>query len=116
MPTDPPLVGVLRELDDEGYTSQFVPLEGGRVRCTARGHDFDAAEVHGETSRRLEGASDPADMLLVVALRCPVDGAPGTLVLHYGPESSAEESDVLAAIDLASVRSPGTGGLGGEPR
>ena len=49
--------------------------------------------------RRLEGASDPDDMLAVVALECPVCSMKGTIVLHFGPEASAEELDVLAEFD-----------------
>ena len=49
---------------------------------------------------RLEGASDPADMSLVVPLDCPDCGARGVLVLRYGPEASMEEADVLAVLDL----------------
>jgi hypothetical protein len=49
--------------------------------------------------RRLEGASDPADMLAVVALRCPACGAQGVLTLGYGPDTSPEEADVLLGLE-----------------
>jgi hypothetical protein len=49
---------------------------------------------------RLEGASDPDDMVAVAALRCPSCGTRGTLVLKFGPEASAEEADVLRCLDV----------------
>ena len=48
---------------------------------------------------RLEGESDPADMAMVVKLACPACGTAGTLILNYGPDASAEEADVLVAIE-----------------
>ena len=48
--------------------------------------------------RRLEGASDPDDMLAVVALACPACGTQGTVVLGFGPNATAEDSDVLKAL------------------
>jgi hypothetical protein len=48
--------------------------------------------------RRLEGASDPADMLAVVALECGVCNASGTMVLGYGPAAADADSDVLRAL------------------
>jgi hypothetical protein len=51
------------------------------------------------TLRRLEGASDPDDLVAVVGLVCPVCGARIAAVLHYGPTASAAEADVLAALD-----------------
>ena len=48
--------------------------------------------------RRLEGASDPDDMMAVVALECGVCGAAGTMVLGYGPSATAADSDVLRSL------------------
>lgn len=98
MPTDTPLLAVLAGLEAEGFVGQFVPLEAGAVRCATGGHAFSANSSVVERSRRLEGASDPADMLIVLGVRCPICATLGTLVLHYGPEASAEEADVLAAL------------------
>jgi hypothetical protein len=109
MPTDAPLLRVLAKLEEEGFVGQFVPREGGVLRCAAGNHEFSAASADAESARRLEGVSDPADMMIVFGLRCPICGAAGTLVLHYGPESSPEESDVLAAFET-------NGGDRGEDR
>lgn len=49
--------------------------------------------------RRLEGASDPDDMLAVVAVQCPECGRRGTVTLGYGPAASPPDGDVLRALD-----------------
>lgn len=48
--------------------------------------------------RRLEGASDPDDMMAVAAVTCPVCRIDGVLVLSYGPAASAEHADVLLGL------------------
>jgi hypothetical protein len=98
MPADTPLLSVLNGFEANGYVAQFVPLEAGVIRCTAGDHRFSAASVDIEQSRRLEGVSDPADMLIVLGLVCPICDAAGTLVLHYGPEATIEEVDALTAL------------------
>lgn len=46
--------------------------------------------------RRLEGASDPDDMVAIVAISCPVCATQGTLSPQYGPMGHWEEdADVL---------------------
>ena len=46
----------------------------------------------------MEGASDPADMITVVATSCPVCGADGTMVLGYGPAASDLDAAVSRAL------------------
>jgi hypothetical protein len=57
-----------------------------------------AGEAPMASLRRLEGASDPDDMLAVVALTCPRCGNQGTVVLGFGPSATSEDGDVLAAF------------------
>ena len=54
--------------------------------------------------RRLEGASDPDDMLAVVGLACPHCSAQGTAVLGYGPEAAAVDAEVLERLEDARRR------------
>jgi hypothetical protein len=92
----------LREVLDgyaaAGFESNFGAQEGGIVRCDTCGAELDAATVPMRSLRRMEGASDPDDMVAVVALECSVCGAAGTMVLGYGPASSNSDLDVLAAL------------------
>jgi ferredoxin len=90
---------VLDAFEADGYAGQFKVLDGGRVQCLTCRHEVDARTVELERLCRLEGASDPADMLAVGALRCPNCHTRGTVVLNYGPESTLEDADVLLALD-----------------
>ncbi len=93
--SEEPLAAVVDPLGPRGFT--VVPE--GRVRCDTCRTEMPAEAVVVHGSRRLEGASDPSDMSMVHALRCPSCGADGALVTRYGPEASADEADVLVALD-----------------
>jgi hypothetical protein len=98
-PTDTPLSAVLARLAEQGFTGQFATRDQGAVQCLTCRATAPAESHHADEVTRLEGVSDPDDMVMVAPLRCASCGAQGTLVLNYGPESSAEESDVLLALD-----------------
>jgi len=93
------ILDVLNDLEARGYTSQFRPLPKRRVQCVVCGLDSPADETVLRELRRLEGASDPADMLAVVGLACPHCGARGTAVLGYGPEADPLDADVLSSLE-----------------
>jgi hypothetical protein len=92
------LSDVLSGYADAGFTSTFAAQDGSVVRCDSCGSELDPSRIHMRSLRRLEGASDPADMMAVVAMECGVCGASGTMVLGYGPAASDEDSDVLRAL------------------
>lgn len=93
------LVEVLARYEQAGYEAQMSVTEQAQVRCFACRTDSPPAMVNLSSLRRLEGASDPADMLAVAAVECPHCASKGLLVLGYGPDSTAEESQVLLALD-----------------
>ena len=62
-------------------------------------HPADTLELH--QLERLEGDSDPSEMLAVCAVACPRCGIRGTLVLTFGPESTREDDEVLELLDDA---------------
>ena len=99
------LVSVLKSFEERGYTAQFIPADDGMVDCAGCGSSFAATELVVEAIRRLEGASDPDDMMTVIAARCPNCGVSGTLVLGYGPNATANDAAISAAIG----RRPPTG-------
>jgi len=94
------LVEVIRRFEADGYTSQMAAAEGGVIRCFACRNHRPARAWHLDLVRRTEGASDPADMVAVAALRCPVCDVRGTVALKYGPGATAEEAEVLALVDV----------------
>jgi hypothetical protein len=93
------LQGVLARFADDGWDGEVDAREGGTVHWRRCGHEAPAADIAVERSRRMEGASDPDDMLLVATAPCPECGDRGVLVVHYGPTAGPADADVLA--DLA---------------
>ena len=89
---------ILEQFREDGFTEDFFAEEGGNVRCGSCDDVVPAGELEVEELRRMEGASDPADMAVVLAATCPKCGAKGTMVVMFGPEAGAADADVLAAL------------------
>jgi hypothetical protein len=98
-PTNPSsLAELLAGFELDGYRGQMAARPDGFVLCTACHQETPAEEMQVHGLERMEGASDPDDMLAVVAVVCPVCGTQGTLVLGYGPEAAADDAEVLARL------------------
>ncbi|MDQ4097161.1 MAG: hypothetical protein M3144_04755 [Actinomycetota bacterium] len=98
-PTDASsLAELLAGFEVEGYRGQMAARPDGYVLCTTCHQESLAQEMQVGGLGRMEGASDPADMLAVVAVVCPRCGTRGTLVLGYGPEAAPDDADVLARL------------------
>jgi hypothetical protein len=98
---------VLARYDKAGFEGQFAARPGGAVHCYACGTEHEAEAVELVSLRRLEGASDPDDMLAIAALRCPACGSRGTAVLGYGPDSAAEDGELLIRLeDMRGAEDP----------
>lgn len=82
----------------KGYSGQFRTTADGLLRCIACGEDLDPHEVRLDAVCRVEGASDPADQVVVAALTCP-SGHKGTEVFTYGPGADPMEADALRALE-----------------
>jgi hypothetical protein len=81
-----------------GAEGHFTPMAGAMIECASCGSSLDAGRFPMLSLRRMEGASDPDDLLSVMMTRCPVCGTEGTLVLGYGPTATAEDQDIQMAI------------------
>ena len=101
---DETILDVLGELESLGFTGQFMPREGGQVECLTCHRLSPADETVFRQLRRLEGASDPDDMLAVVGLACPHCSVQGTAVLGYGPEAEAVDTEALERLEDARRR------------
>ena len=93
------LVDVLEQLHAAGWTGDLRTEPDGMVRCPSCDASIPAGELGVIAYRRLEGASDPADMQLVVAATCACGGA-GVLTLGFGPNADERDADVLADLAL----------------
>jgi len=94
------LLDAIHGLEAFGYHGQFIARSGGRIECVACKRESAAEAMRCDLIYRLEGASDPSDMLAVGALRCPRCGSHGTLVLNYGPEADKNDDDALRRLEL----------------
>jgi ferredoxin len=93
------MVGVLEALSDAGYTADFWVDDDAHLCCRSCGTCVEASSIQLDELRRVEGASDPADMAAILALTCTVCGARGTAVVRFGPEASAAEGSFLRHIE-----------------
>jgi hypothetical protein len=93
------LVAVLQVCADAGFSSDFFVTEEARIRCGSCHQDGDPRSFELLDLRRVEGASDPADMAAVLCLECPRCEARGTAVVRYGPEALAHEEEVLSELE-----------------
>jgi hypothetical protein len=89
---------VLERFEGAGYRGQFRAVEGARLECLTCRQEVDAASVELDRLCRLEGTSDPDDMLAAAALHCPNCGALGTVLLNYGPEAPIDDAEVLVVL------------------
>ena len=94
----PTLTSVLDGYTDAGFGGSFSVLADAEVECHACNERFRASATAMSSLRRLEGQSDPDDMMAVAAITCPTCGTRGTLVLGYGPMAGVEDGDVLQAL------------------
>ena len=91
-------VAELERFRQDGYDEDFYVEAGPGLRCRSCGETTPAAELELDALRRLEGASDPADMAAILALQCSSCGAKGTAMVHYGPGATREEDELLRAL------------------
>jgi hypothetical protein len=100
------LLDVLSDADAAGFPTQLMPNDDGTVRCDGCGEASPAGDFTTERVDRLEGASDPDDMMLVARTICPRCGRGGALVLGYGPTADAADVAVLGQLELDDASGP----------
>ena len=103
---------VLAHYEHAGFTGEFE-IDGEGLRCATCTTTSPAGEFAMHSLRRLEGASDPDDMLAVVAITCPACATPGVVVLKFGPEASRAEAELLGAFQ--DLRDDGMAPPGAAP-
>ena len=84
-------------LRSQGYAIDFSATNEGRLRCGACGVTHDPSTVVIEHVFRYEGASDPDDQTILLALRCGCGGG-GLYLAAYGPEATAADVTVLRQL------------------
>jgi hypothetical protein len=92
------ILDVLRDFEADGFSGQFT-VHGHGVQCVTCRHVTDAHAAAPLRSRRLEGASDPDDMLMVLAFVCESCATKGTVVVNYGPEATPADVALMSSMD-----------------
>ena len=104
-PADVSLAEVLSGFERAGFDGHFdIDDDSGTCLCASCGQAAAPEEIEALEARRLEGASDPAEMAIVLGLGCPHCGRRGTVVCRYGPEASAGEAALVRASRGATGR------------
>src|SRR5205823_3844792 len=89
------LAEILAGFEADGYTTEFGATDDCLLKCFSCGATTAPEAAAIDRLSRTEGASDPDDMLAIVAIRCDHCGAMGTAVFNYGPETPPEQAEVL---------------------
>lgn len=101
MPPSPAsLIDVIEAAKQNGFVADFTPTSDGRLTCGACEATSEPDRVPREWMHRLEGTSDPDELLTISALECPVCASKGLLVLPYGPAADAEEADISRRLQV----------------
>ena len=93
------LLAVLNAFAEEGWTENMSATDEGEIRCPACSTVSPAGDVSPDELRRLEGASDPDDMMAVLAITCPNCAAKGVIVANFGPNASEADALLMQALD-----------------
>ncbi len=111
---DATITDVLEGYAQGGFSSSFVVTDEAALECLECSAVSTPDTVTMSSLRRLEGESDPADMVAVVALTCPACGARGTAVLGFGPMSTEQDSSVIQGLrdDRGDTEAPGNSAHG----
>jgi putative heme transporter len=90
---------VLERAGRDGFDGEFERVgDHGDLRCSQCAETVAASRIERVWSQRLEGASDPADMLHVSAVRCPECGTGGVFIARFGPAADPGEVAVLRSF------------------
>jgi hypothetical protein len=95
---DATITDVLEGYSQGGFSSSFIVTDEAALECVECAKVSTADKVKMSSLRRLEGESDPADMVAVVALTCPSCGAQGTAVLGFGPMATEQDAYVIQGL------------------
>ncbi len=116
---DPPgdeatITSILEGYARGGFDSSFDVTDDSELECHECNTVSPASSVSMSSLRRLEGASDPDDMVAVVAISCPSCNARGTAVLGFGPMATLQDSEVLKTLrdDRHDATAPGNSAHG----
>ncbi|CAN5468908.1 hypothetical protein BH10BAC6_BH10BAC6_12160 [soil metagenome] len=96
---EPTLVDILDRLKREGYTED-LNLRQNCLECSTSKVMLNHDEFKIDSVVRLEGASDPADEVIVFAISSEKHNIKGVLVNSYGMYSEPLADEMAAALNF----------------
>ena len=87
----------IERLAAEGYTIEWSATEGALLYCAECDERADPAQVTVDETVRFEGASDPDDEVVVLAITAP-SGRRGYFIAAYGPDMPPDAVAVVQAL------------------
>ncbi|MFN3255312.1 MAG: hypothetical protein ACE37B_06425 [Ilumatobacter sp.] len=94
------LVDVLQAFADVGYSANHGVRPNAELHCDVCASVSPAELVEVSALHRVEGASNPAEMQMVIGSSCPRCAARGALVVGFGPEASDDDQTFVMALPL----------------
>jgi hypothetical protein len=105
---EPSLARLVEGLQREGFTHSFRVEPDGTVNCPSCGKTGPTSALHVHSFRRFEGASDPDDEVIVVAVQWrDQPGCKGVLVLGFGPIAAPEHKIALGGLKFEEADNDG---------
>lgn len=103
---DDSVVKVLEQFRAAGWGVNHLVGDQGTVECGECGVVSSADQIAVAAQHRVEGASDPDDMQIVLGFPCPACGAGGAIVAAYGPTGSENDLDFMSKLDYSDAADP----------
>jgi hypothetical protein len=91
-----PLAKKTNDLSKEGYTDQFILVEGG-LKSSEKQKTYRPEDLKIKKHWRFEGSSDPGDMSILYAVEA-TDGSKGTVIDGFGTYSDFELSEFMKQV------------------
>jgi hypothetical protein len=87
----------VERLTGAGYRDDFRAERGG-LRAVATGCLHQPESLAIDELVRFEGASDPGDEAVLLALRCDLHGTKGTYVVAFGPSVDPLDAEMVRRL------------------
>lgn len=91
------VIEAIARLRSQGYDLEMSAAPGGRLTCGTCHDDVDPDEAVVDVTVRFEGASDPDDEAIVMAISTS-HGHKGYLVAAYGPDMPVDDVALMQAL------------------
>lgn len=93
------MLEILNEFRRRGHHTDMRVVTGGEFHCESCGRSFPPEQTELLRLRRIEGASDPADLAVVAGIRCAGCGAAGVVVMQFGPQADIAHETALRRVE-----------------